>query len=113
MFEIKKGVIKITRGDAVSLRVNLRNRTTATEYTMQENDTLIMTVRKSAKSDVLMQVRSSTEVLYISSNDSKKLTVGSCVYDIELKTASGEVFTVVGLDDSGNKNMIVYAEVTE
>lgn len=112
MFEIKDKVIKMTRGDSASLKVDLK-KSDGSEYVMQEGDTLTMTVRKVIGSSVLMQIVSETNTIYISPFDSKKLLVGSCVYDIELKTASGDVFTVVGLGENITKNMIVCAEVTE
>ena len=112
MFEVKNKMIKMTKGDSASLKVDLK-KSNGSSYTMQSGDTLTMTVRKSVKSEVLMQVISDKSTIYISPSDSKKLTVGNCVYDIELKTASGDVFTIIGLDDSGAKNMTVYAEVTE
>jgi hypothetical protein len=112
MFEIKNNVIKMTRGDSASLNVNLK-KADGSEYIMQEGDTLTMTVRKVIGSSILMQIVSHTKTIYISPSDSKNLLVGSCVYDIELKTASQDVFTVVGLGENVTKNMVVCAEVTE
>lgn len=112
MFEIKNNVIKITRGDSASLHVELM-KPDGLEYVMSEGDTLTMTVRKVIGSAVLMQIVSETNEIYISPADSKKLSVGSCVYDIELKVLAGDVFTVVGLGENVTKNMIVCAEVTE
>lgn len=112
MFQFKNKVIKMTRGDSGRLKVDLKSSSGA-PYVMREGDTLTLTVRKSVKSEVLMQVVSTTNAISITPADSKKLVVGNCVYDIELRTASGDVFTILGLDDSGDKNMTVYAEVTE
>lgn len=112
MFEIKDGVIKITRGDSASLTVGLKKKD-GSDYVMKSGDTLTMTVRKVIGASVLMQIVSETNTIYIAPSDSKKLAVGSCVYDIELKTASGDVFTVIGLGENVTKNMVVCAEVTE
>lgn len=112
MFEIKNKVIKMTKGDSASLRIDLK-KADGSSYVMQEGDKLTMTVRKVIGSSVLMQIVSEDNVIYISPSDSKKLPVGSCVYDIELKTASHDVFTVIGLDENVTKNMIVCAEVSE
>jgi hypothetical protein len=112
MFEIKDKVIKITRGDSASLKVGLK-KADGSDYVMQEGDTLTMTVRKVIGSSILMQVVSNTNTIYISPSDSKNLLVGSCVYDIELRTATQDVFTVIGLGENVTKNMIVCAEVTE
>lgn len=112
MFSIKDNVIKITRGDSASLKVDMIQ-SDGTNYVMSEGDTLTMTVRKVIGSSILMQIVSETDTIYISPSDSKKLIVGSCVYDIELKTASQDIFTIIGLDENVTKNMIVCAEVTE
>ena len=112
MFQFKNNMIKMTRGDSGSLKVDLKSSSNV-PYTMRDGDTLTLTVKKSVKSEVLMQIISTTNTIYISPTDSKKLVVGNCVFDIELRTASGDVFTIIGLDDSGDKNMTVYAEVTE
>lgn len=112
MFEIKNQVIKMTKGDSASLKVDLK-KSNGSDYVMQSGDTLTMTVRKVIGSSILMQIVSETNTINISPLDSKNLSVGSCVYDIELKTASGDVFTVIGLGENMTKNMIVYAEVTE
>ena len=112
MLEVKNGIIKFTRGDSASLKVDMK-KADGSEYVMQSGDTLTMTVRKVIGSSILMQIVSETNTIYISPTDSKNLAIGSCVYDIELKTASGDVFTVVGLGENVTKNMIVCAEVTE
>lgn len=112
MFEIKNQVIKMTRGDSASLKVDLK-KPDGSEYVMKTGDTLTMTVRRTIGSSVLMQIVSETNTIYISPADSKNLLVGSCVYDIELKLSSGDVFTVIGLGENVTKNMIVCAEVTE
>lgn len=112
MFEVKNDIIKITRGDSASLKVDLKQ-ADGSDYVMSAGDTLTMTVKKMIGSSVLMQIVSETDTIYISPADSKKLMVGSCVYDIELKTASQDVFTIIGLGENVTKNMIVCAEVTE
>jgi hypothetical protein len=112
MFEIKNKMIRMTKGDSASFRINLK-KADGTPYVMQEGDKLTMTVRKTITSSVLMKIVSETDVIYIPPSESKKLPVGSCVYDIELKTASHDVFTVIGLDENITKNMIVCAEVSE
>lgn len=107
MFEIIDDKIRITKGDSAKLTVTLDN------YTMASGDTLTMSVRQKPTSAVLMAVTSSTNVITLTPTDTKKLIVGQCCYDIELKTAGGDVYTVVGVRDGVYiANMTVYPEIT-
>lgn len=112
MFEVKNGVIKITKGDSAALGVSLKT-TSGEPYEMQEGDTLTLTVRKNPKTSPLMSITSDTDVITFTPEDTNKLVVGNCCFDIELTTADDNVFTVVGLTDKITTNMIVYPEVTK
>lgn len=111
MLEIKNKMIKITKGDSAKLSVALTMGDGQT-YEMKTGDMLTFTVRKRPDSDVLFQVTSNTNELTFTPNDTKKLEVGNCCFDIQLTTASSDVFTVVGLTDNASYNMVVYPEIT-
>lgn len=113
MIKIKNNVITITKGDSASIKVTLRTED-GEEYVMHEGDKLIMTVRKKFESPVLIQIESATNIIDLFPKDTKCLEKGPCVYDIELQTSAGDVFTVVGINsDIYRTNMIVISEVTE
>lgn len=111
MFEIKDNIIKLTKGDSAVIRVEIVFEN-GDPYVMGTGDVLRFTVRKKPTSDILLQVESSTNIINIPHSQTQNLEPGSCCYDIELTTASGEVFTVVGLSDNWATNMIVLSEVT-
>ena len=115
MLTIKDGVISITRGDTAYLDVTL---TTAggTAYTMQEGDTLTLTVRERAEvaCEVLLQSTSTNSTIILTSEQTAALPVGNLSYDIQLTTFAGEIYTVVGATSTKTnlKNFVVWPEVT-
>lgn len=111
MLEIKNDVIKITKGDTAAIRVELTH-VNGTSYEMQEGDKLTLTVRKKPSSGIMLSAESSTNVIEMTANMTKLLEVGACCYDIQLETASGEIYTVVGLRDNQLSNMVVWSEIT-
>ena len=112
MFEIKNNFIKITKGDSAKINVNLCN-PDGSPYTMSSGDKLKMSVRKKIGSQTLIEVESTDNAIRLTPSITSNLIIGQCVYDIELQTAGGDVFTVVGLHDNSTYNMYVIAEVTE
>ncbi len=109
MFSIDNEMnITITKGDSAVIRVEFEN------YTMASGDTLTFTARRRVGSAVLMSATSSTQDITLTATNTKNLEVGCCVYDIELHTSDGGVYTVVGVDNVlGYSNMAVLPEVTE
>lgn len=112
MFEINNGNIKITKGDSAALKVLLTTGN-GEAYTMDSGDVLTLTVKKKPENGVMMKVTSDTEVIKLTPADTKALEVGNCCFDIELKTKSGDVFTVVGLKERFATNMTVLPKITE
>lgn len=112
MFEIRNNCIKITKGDTAQFDVNI-GYINGVPYVMQPGDTLRMTVRKRIGSAVLLEVESTTNRITLPHEKTVNLVKGNCVYDIELKTSAGEVYTVIGLTDNSTYNMYVVGEVTE
>lgn len=115
MLMIEDGIITLTRGDTAALEVALITQD-GTAYTMQEGDTLTITVRERAdpESEVLMAVTSQDNTLVLPHQQTKAMPVGSLSYDIQLNTASGDVFTVLGARGIGKslRNFVVLPEVT-
>lgn len=112
MFEIRNNCIKITKGDTAQFDVNI-GYIDGAPYVMQPGDTLRMTVRKRIGSAVLLEVESTTNRITLPHEKTVNLVKGNCVYDIELKNAAGEVYTVIGLTDNSTYNMYVVGEVAE
>lgn len=112
MLRIHDNIVEFTRGDTVNLTVNMRH-TDGTPYVMQNGDTLTLSVRKAVGSPVIIQEVSDNSAISLTADQTKQLEPGLCCYDIELKTAGGGVYTVVGITDTLRQNMRVWPEVTE
>lgn len=115
MLMIKNGRIMLTRGDSAYITVALKAQDGAA-YTMQAGDKLTLTVRKQAvdTSSVLLQTESDSTQLHLLPAQTKQLTAGKYSYDIQLSTASGDVYTVVGAADTNTSlsNFTILPEVT-
>ncbi len=98
MFDIEKitNKITLTRGDSAELEVVLSDELSAT-YEMQESDCLIFTMKKSFDDTVIALKKKviGTNIFNFVPADTKKLSFGKYYYDIQLETASGEVYTVI------------------
>lgn len=100
MLIIDGNTIRLTRGDTAYIEVPI-NRLVDGEYepyTMQDGDKLILTIKDKNGLDsesYLVRKEISGNTFHILPEDTKHLPFGKYVYDIELDTASGDVFTVV------------------
>ena len=112
MLKIHDNIVEFTKGDSVRITVNMRHHD-GYPYKMQVGDTLTLTIRKSLDSPVALQVASDSSVITLTAEQTKQLEPGVCCYDIELRTYSGEVYTVTGVTDTVRTNMRVWPEVTE
>lgn len=100
MFEINGRSISLTRGDTARFEVSITNTVTGEPYTIEENDILTMTVRGTSKSPVEFRSQSlGTSLLHIKPEDTEHMYFGEYVYDIELRTSSGDVYTVIPLSE--------------
>lgn len=87
--------IRLTRGDSACLDIELKN-DNGEEYIMDEGDFLKLTIKESASSDnIIIQKKSNTNQISLSPSDTNDLKYRNYVYDIELNTNSGDVYTVV------------------
>lgn len=112
MLEISNGIIKFTKGDTVAFEVELKN-ADGKLYEMQSGDTLTMTVKKSINSGSPdISVTSTTTKLKILPVSTKMLEPGKYCYDVELTTADGNVYTIVGIRKENEYNLVVFPEVT-
>lgn len=112
MLKVSNNIIKITKGDSAMFNVAITY-ADGTPYELKSGDTLKMTVRRTIGSEVLLESESTTGTITLTHEMTSNLIPGQCVYDIELKTSTGEVYTVIGLRDNSTYNMYVIGEVTE
>lgn len=96
MLEVNNNEVDLTRGDTAKLKVNLRLKSTKQPYTMQEGETLTLTVKKSStRRDYCFQkVIKKDEIFHIKPEDTENLDCGVYVYDVELRTTEGDKYTI-------------------
>lgn len=97
MLYIDDKTIKLTRGDTARLTVPIINLANNGEYTMESGDILYFTVKKTAKdSDFLFQKSvTGSNLIHIRPEDTADLSFGKYKYDVQLTTATGDVYTVI------------------
>lgn len=97
MFSISNNDISLTRGDTLFLTVNLTN-SEGEPYVPQQGDTLRFAMKKKIASEqpiILKEIPINTMTFEFKPEDTKELSYGSYVYDIEVTDAHGHVTTVI------------------
>lgn len=91
------GTIRLTRGDTARLIVTIENETLSENYEIAEDDTLTFSVKKSAKDaePLLQKSIVGSNVFYIRPEDTSELSFRKYKYDVQLKTAEGDVYTII------------------
>lgn len=88
--------VSLTKGDTAYLKVDIKNDVSGEAYTVQEGDTLTMTVKKDYDSSPAFQKKIHGDVeFHIKPEDTGGLETGKYKYDVQLDTANGDVFTVI------------------
>lgn len=93
----KDGIIRLTRGDTARLTVKILNDLDGNEYEPSETDVLRLTIKRTVKDlePLVQKVITGSSQFYIVPDDTKDLSFGKYQYDVELTTASGDVYTVI------------------
>lgn len=91
------GTVQLTRGDTARLTVAIQNDLTGSEYEMAADDVLRLTVKKTANdpTPLLQKTSTGSNQFYIESKDTRELSFGRYLYDVELTTATNDVYTVI------------------
>lgn len=89
--------VQMTRGDTAYLKINITNDVTGMPYALQNTDTLTLTVKRyvADETPALQKRVQGGDVFRISAEDTQKLPCGVYLYDVQLDTALGDVFTVI------------------
>lgn len=96
MLEISKsGAIKLTRGDTADLAVEIED--DEGSYSLASGDTLTMTCKKFSSSEefVFQKEIINSNTFRVEPKDTSNVPFGKYVYDVQLNTADGEVYTVI------------------
>lgn len=95
MLYIEGTTVKLTRGDTAYLHIPMN--TTDGSYEMDQTDTLTFSVKRNTRDEeyIFQKKAVGSNVIHIQPSDTTGLVFGKYIYDIQLDTASGDVFTVV------------------
>lgn len=106
MFSINNNIITITRGDTGKFTICPMDKD-RNAYILEEGDSILFTVKKdtSDTSEVLIQ-KNGPEVI-LQPSDTKPLKYGTYKYDVEVRLANGEIYTIIPESD-----FVVKGEVT-
>lgn len=91
------GSVKLTRGDTARFSVGITNEADGSAYEMQSGDTLTLTIKKNSNDaePLVQKVLTGAATFHIEPKDTAKLAFGKYKYDVQLNTASGDVYTVI------------------
>lgn len=94
----KDNTIHLTRGDTARLSIDhAENTVTGEDYVFTAEDTVTLTIKKTVN-DTVPVVSVSVpggDVLHIKPEDTKPLMFGRYVYDVQLTTAEGDIYTII------------------
>lgn len=96
MFKIneKTNKIYLTKGDNAQLKVKVFDNA-GKERQLFDDDTITLTVRKTADSAVALTKTANKGVIDFIPDDTNSLAVGTYIYDIQLTTFGGKIYTIV------------------
>ena len=89
--------IHLTRGDTARISVSITNDVTGNEYEMNESTTLTLTIKKREidPQPLVKKVLTGSTSFHLLPSDTKNLSFGKYIYDVELVTESGDVYTII------------------
>ena len=92
------GVIQFTRGDTAYIKVYIENKLAQTQYKIQPNNVLAMSIKRSIrdKDPSVQKVVTGSSIFHIQPTDTSKLAFGKYLYDVQITTEAGDVYTVIG-----------------
>ena len=96
MLRITNEAVILTRGDSADLVVHIYDMS-GTEYVLQPGDVLVFTMKINCMSDVIIIQKdiSSDSTIHLVPDDTNLLSYGDYVFDVQLTTAGGDVYTVI------------------
>lgn len=94
----KNGEIELTRGDTATLSVDIVFEKDKQPYVMESGDTLTLSIKKDVKDPKprLQKTSVGENTIYFEPKDTANLDFGKYIYDVELLTQKGEIYTIIG-----------------
>lgn len=89
--------IRLTRGDTARISVPITNDLTGSTYEMEDSDKLTLSIKKKETDaqPLVQKVLTGSNSFHILPSDTKDLQFGKYVYDVELTTEAGDVYTII------------------
>lgn len=92
--------IRLTRGDTAYLQVDITNADRDkqnAEYEFSSGDSLTLSIKKNIKDSeyLLNKVITGSKVFHIIPEDTKDASFGKYVYDVQLTTEHGDIYTII------------------
>lgn len=93
----KNNNIRLTRGDTAKFIVSVQNESIKEPYNILSSDTLTMTIKDSIRDGepCIQKTITGSNAFHILPSDTSSLNFGKYIYDIQLTTKEGDVYTVV------------------
>ena len=93
----QNGTIRLTRGDTARFSVQISNDLSEEGYTISSEDKLTLTVKKRVKDEtpLLQKTAIGTTLFHIKPSDISGMEFRKYVYDVQLTTSGGDVYTIV------------------
>ena len=95
MISITLDSIHLTRGDSATVVVDIQNED-GSDYTPETGDTIRFAAKRylnDGDADIVIDIDPEQMMLEFKPGDTKGLDFGSYFYDVQLTTASGDVYT--------------------
>lgn len=91
------GAIQLTRGDTARFSITIDNQVSGEEYRVTEQDILTLSVKKRISDSTVCVQKTVTGIqsFHIEPQDTSGLEFGKYIYDVQLTTESGDVYTVI------------------
>lgn len=90
--------IRLTRGDTARLNVTIKTNVSQGVYEVKPEDILVLTVKKSVRDvePAVQVINTGSSVFHIKPEDTNNLAFGKYLYDVQITTSTGDVYTVIG-----------------
>lgn len=89
--------LHLTRGDTARITVDIFNDITNEKYEVKENDVVVLSVKKSVYDEeyCFQKKEKGNSSFKILPEDTNGLQFGKYIYDVQISTEQGDVYTVI------------------
>lgn len=88
--------ITLTRGDSASLYADLYD-ANGDQYILKEGDYIVFSMAADYDTAAILKKISASPSITLAPADTQELTIGTYLYDIAIRTSSGDVYTPIGV----------------